>query len=254
MDFLTALRNGVFGNQFGNISRGEAEQLLKALSTGYDIGGTTQTGAGAFRAESLDDTLASLTEIEEEIVFSKMLTTRRATSTVTEYAQRTALAANHGGWLQEGELPEERDGSYVRKAAFIKYLGTVKSATMASQLVRGVVNSMEESIYEGTMWVARKWEQTLFKGNSKLGLSSAEFEEIDGLETYIARDAHATSGEHVVNLWGDPLEEGNLRNAAQVTRKYHGFSNTLLAPSQVVDDFDRSYRGNSQLQILEAGS
>lgn len=233
---------GLFdSNGFGHLSSNDFDELRKAVSTGYDIGGTSQTGGGAMRIESLDSTLSVLTERERQIVFLKRCPRAPATSTALEYAQRTALATEHGGWYAEGELPDERDDSYARKAAFIKYAGTVKNVTLPAQLTQHVVDQVQEATEAGTMWVSRLLERFMFKGDSKLGLSSTEGYEIDGIERYIERDAHATTGKHVVNLWGRALEEADLQDAGQTIIDYHGIATDIFLPTQVLQDYALSY-------------
>ena len=127
----------LFGHAgLGQISSGEFEELRKALSTGYDVGGTTQTGGGAFRLESLDAQLGVLTERAHEIVLLNDLPRGKATSTAIEYARRTALAPENGGFISEGELPVEADDTYDRAVAFVKYAGTLKNVTMQAQMVQ----------------------------------------------------------------------------------------------------------------------
>jgi hypothetical protein len=225
----------------GQMTQGDYETLRKALTTGYDIGGTSQVGGGAMRLESLDNTLAILTEREHQLTFQKKLARKPATSTAVEFSQRTALAAENGGWLQEGELPEERDDTYARRAAFVKYLGTVKNVTMPAQLAEHVVDNVQEATAAGSMWVARNLERSLFMGDNLLGLSSAEYVEICGLERYIERDAHATSGVHVQNLWGRALEEQDLRDAGQTVVDYHGFATDVFMPTRILEDYALSY-------------
>lgn len=228
-------------NGFGHLTQNDFETLRKALATGTNIGGTTQTGAGAMRVESLDQTLAVLTERERQIVFLKKCPRLPATSTAIEFAQRTALAAENGGWYAEGELPDERDDTYARKAAFIKYCGTVKNVTMAAQIAGHIVDQMQEATEAGTMWVSRLLERYMFKGDSKLGVAGAEGFEIDGLETYISRDAHAVTGAHISNLWGRPLEEQDLRDGGQTIINYHGLATDVFLPTVVLEDYALSY-------------
>lgn len=225
----------------GALTQNDYETLRKAISTGYDVGGTSQTGGGAMRIESLDNTLAVLTEREHQIQFLKKVTRVPTTSTAIEFAQVTAMAAEQGGFYLEGELPEERDDTYARKVALVKYAGTVKNVTLPAQLTRHIVDQVQEATERGTMWLQKLLERFCFKGDAKLGLASTEGAEIDGLETYISRDAHATTGVHIQNVWGRPLEEIDWRDANQTIIRYHGLATDIFVPHPVLEDYALAY-------------
>lgn len=224
----------------GMFGPAEYETLRKALADGHDVGGTSQTGAGAFKIEDLDNTIAVLTEQERHIVYLKDLAHMPATGTTVEFGRRTALAAEHGPFISEGELPTEGNDVYDRATALVKYLGTVRSVTMQAQMTRHVVSPMQEAVEAGSMFVMRALERYLFKGNSKLGLAGAEFDEFDGLETVI-ETAHASTGVHVSNLWGRALEEEDLRDAGQTIIDYHGNATDIYIPFTAAEDLAKSF-------------
>ncbi len=228
------------GSGFGAMGPNDVENLQKALSTGWDVGGTSQTGGGAFRLESLDPMLSVLTTREHEFVFIKEIGKGQATSTAYEYAQNTALAPEHGGFLAEGELPQEADDTYARNVALIKYLGTLGQVTMQSQMVKNVIDPVQEVTSRKMIWLMKLLERYSFKGDSKLGLAGAEGYEFDGLEKTIAT-AHASTGEHIINLWRRALEEEDLRDANQTIVKYHGFGTHVFLPQLIGEDYAKGY-------------
>jgi hypothetical protein len=236
--------SGVHG--FGALSADEFEALRKAVSSGYDVGGASQTGGGAWRLEFLENTMAVLTHKMQHISFWKDLPKPTAKSTAIEYARRATNGAESGGWHVEGQLPESHDATYDRKVALVKYLGDTREITMPFLLADALVNQRQETTEAGTMWLLRTLEKSLFKGNAKLGVASAESVEIDGLETYISRDA---SSSNRINLWGEPLEEGNIRNGGQVIVGAYGQATHVYMPSEICDDFSASYT-RSQLIAL----
>ncbi len=213
-------------------------EMRKALDSGYDVGGATQTGGAAWRLEFLENTLAILSERMRHIVFYNDVPKADATSTAIEYARRLNVGQAQGGWYGSGELPLPHDSTYDRQVGLIKFLGDVREIKMPFLRVRTLTDQRSEVTNAGTQWLLSQLERTLFKGNAKLGVGGAEFEEIDGLETFVDRDA---SADNVINLWGQPLEEGNIRNAGQVVIDARGIGSHLYAPSDVLEDYSAAY-------------
>jgi len=237
MNFGDSLAAGHRG--FGAMSGDEFEMLRKAIDSGYDVGGASQAGGAAWRLEFLENTLAILTQQNRHIVFYNDVPKVAATSTAIEYARRTSLGSDMmGGWYSSGELPLSHDSDYDRQVGLIKFLGDVREIKMPFLLVRTLVDQRNEVTQSGTLWLLSNLERTLFKGNAKLGVAGAEFEEIDGLETYVERDAPA---DNVINLHGQPLEEGHIRNAGQVVVSNYGVGSHIYAPTEVLEDYSASY-------------
>jgi len=235
---------------FGAMTGSEFEMLRKAIDSGYDVGGATQTGGAAWRLEFLENTLAVLSERMKHIVFYNDVPKPDATSTAIEYARRTSVGTKAGGWYASGELPLSHDADYDRKVALVKFLGDVREIKMPFLLVNTLTDQRAETTATGTQWVLSTLEKTLFMGNAKLGLNSAEFEEIDGMETYVERDA---SADNTINLWGQPLEEGNIRNAGQVIIDARGMASHLYAPSDVLEDYSSAYLKQQWVPMPVAG-
>ena len=163
-------QNGGFA---GQASAEELAQLNKALEAG-DITGrettdlTTASGS-PLKVESLEKTLKHITFRESDIRLWKDLPKKPAYNTVEEYNQQTSYGANRGGWNREGELPEEEDSVFVRRAQLVKYLGVTKSVTHQMTLVNTAIGSvMERTIKDGTMWILRTLNQGLYFGDEKL--------------------------------------------------------------------------------------
>jgi len=235
---------------FGAMSGDEFEMLRKAIDSGYDVGGDTQTGGGAWRLEFLENTLAILTQQMRHISFWNDIPKVPATSTAIEYARRSALGLEQGGWYASGELPLSHDSDYDRKVALVKFLGDVREIKMPFLLTRTLVDQRAEVTQAGTLWLLSILERSLFRGNAKLGVGGAEFEEIDGLETFISRDAPA---DNIINLGGSPLEEGHIRNAGQVVIANYGVGTHIYAPSEILEDYSASYLKQQYIPTPVAG-
>ena len=161
------------GFHAGNGSMENVDQLNKALAaeqiTGRDTANLTTASGAPLKVESLEKTLKHLTFRESDIRLWKDLPKKAAYNTVEEYNQQTSYGANRGGWNREGELPEEEDSIFVRRAQLVKYLGVTKSVTHQMTLVNTMVGSiMERTIKDGTMWILRTLNQGLYFGNEKL--------------------------------------------------------------------------------------
>jgi len=123
-----------YGAGGGSSSAAEASGLMKALETGYSIG-PNQTGGAALRVESLEASMKVTTYSASHIKFWKKIPKSPAYSTVEEYNQQTNYGGQATPWVQEGELPQASDSSYVRRTQLVKFLGTVREVTHQASLV-----------------------------------------------------------------------------------------------------------------------
>ena len=120
----------------GNFSQQDVEMLLKAMEAGQITGRETTdstTASGApLKVESLENTLKVLTNTKKHTPLFFRIGKKPATNTVEEFNQLVSYGGLEGGSLMEGELPENSDSVYVRKAAIIKYYGVVGGVTTGS--------------------------------------------------------------------------------------------------------------------------
>lgn len=243
LEWLTrALQSGA---GFGTLTPDRSAELMKALQTGYDVGGTTQTGGAAIRIESLEQYLAILTETEKQIVFlnHKKLATPTILTTAHEYARRTGLGDSDSQFLLEGEMPEEEEETIDRQVALCKFQGIIGAYTIVSDLVKNIVTPEVEVTNARTMSMRKVKERMMFMGNAKLGLNGVEGTEPDGLETYVTRDGTA---DHTINCWGSTVNQQHLKNANAVIRDYNGFATDIIMPNDVWDDYADEYLPNFQ--------
>lgn len=239
---------------FGGSSAEELNQLNKALEAGSITGRDTadlSTASGApLKVESLDKTLKHLTFRESEIVLWKNIPKKSAYNTVEEYNQLQDYGTNRGGFYNEGELPNEEDSIYVRRAQLVKFMGVVKSVTHPMTLVNNMVgNIVEKEIKNGTMWILRKLNQSLYFGDEALVP-----QEFNGFlaqhqknDAYLNLDQYWNSGV-VVDLRGAPLTEEAIESAANGIVENFGLGNQLYAPPKVMSDFVKNFYGNKFIQ------
>ena len=242
------------GMHAGVGSMENVDQLNKALAaediTGRDTTNLTTASGAPLKVESLEKTLKHLTFRESDIRLWKDLPKKAAYNTVEEYNQQTSYGANRGGWNREGELPEEEDSIFVRRAQLVKYLGVTKSVTHQMTLVNTMVGSiMERTIKDGTMWILRTLNQGLYFGNEKLVPEQfngflAQQQQSDAWASY---DDYMNS-EHVVDLRGKSLTEDAIESGANSIVENYGLATQLYAAPAVLSNFVKNFYGNKFIQ------
>lgn len=238
------------GNGYGSASRESLDALNKALQAG-DITGretTDQTDASGapLKVESLEKTLKHLTFRESDIKLWKDLPKKPAYNTVEEYNQQTSYGQDRGGFNAEGELPEEEDSIYVRRAQLVKYLGVTKSVTHQMTLVNSVIgNIMQKTIKDGTLWILRKLNQSLYFGNEKLvGLEFNGFlAQQEQSDAWANRNEYMNS-EHVIDMRGRALSEDAIESAANTVVENYGLATQIYTAPSVLSGFVKQFYGN----------
>lgn len=234
----------------GSHSSENLDQLNKALAaediTGRQTTDLTTASGAPLKVESLEKTLKHITFRESDIRLWKDLPKKAAYNTVEEYNQQTSYGANRGGWNREGELPEEEDSIFVRRAQLVKYLGVTKSVTHQMTLVNTMIGSvMERTIKDGTLWILRTLNQGLYFGNEKMVP-----EQFNGfLAQQMQSDAWASyadymNSEMVVDLRGSALTEEAIEQGANSIVENYGLGTQIYGPPAVLSNFVKNFYGN----------
>ena len=242
------------GFHSGTQSMENVDALNKALSaeniTGRDTANLSTASGAPLKVESLEKTLKHLTFRESDIRLWKDLPKKPAYNTVEEYNQQTSYGQNRGGWNREGELPEEEDSIYVRRAQLVKYLGVTKSVTHQMSLVNTMVGSMmERAIKDGTMWILRTLNQGLYFGNEKIIPEQfngfiAQHQQSDAWSSY---DSYMSS-EHIIDCRGGQLSETAIENGANSIVENYGLATQLYGAPSVLSNFVKNFYGNKFIQ------
>lgn len=238
------------GFHFGAGSSENVDALNKALAaeqiTGRDTADLTTASGAPLKVESLEKTLKHITFRENDIRLWKDLPKKAAYNTVEEYNQQTSYGANRGGWNREGELPEEEDSIFVRRAQLVKYLGVTKSVTHQMTLVNTMIGSvMERTIKDGTLWILRTLNQGLYFGNEKhipeqFNGFLAQQQQSDAWASY----ANYMDSEMVVDLRGSALTEDAIETAANSIVENYGLGTQIYGPPAVLSSFVKNFYGN----------
>lgn len=228
----------------------ELNQLQKALEagqiTGRDTNGMTNASGAPLKVESLDKTLKHLTFNESDIVLWKQVPKKSAFNTVEEYNQLVSYGAQRGGFYNEGELPNEEDSTYVRRAQLVKFMGVVKSVTHPMTLVNTMIGDVvQREIKNGTMWILRQLNSSLYFGDESLVP-----QEFNGYLAQHYRNSGFNSmddyfnSEVVIDCRGGVLKEEHIEDSANGIIQNFGLGNQLFAPPKVLSEFVKEFYGN----------
>lgn len=239
---------------FGTSSAESVDQLNKALSagdiTGRETANATDASGAPLKVESLEKQLKHLTFRESDIRLWKDIPKKAAFNTVEEYNQMVSYGNDRGGFNNEGELPEEEDSLYVRRAQLVKYLGVTKSVTHQMTLVNTAIGSVvERAIKDGTMWILRTLNRSLYTGNADI--IPQEFNGI--LAQQMQSDAWSSysnymSSENIIDLRGNALTEEAIETGANTIVENFGLGNQIYAAPSVLSNFVKNFYGNKFIQ------
>ena len=238
----------------GGGSMEDLNQLQKALEagdvTGRDTTNSTTDSGAPLKVESLDKTLKHLTFEKKDIVFWTNIPKKAAYNTVEEYNQLSSYGADRGGFNNEGELPQEEDSTYVRRAQLVKFLGVTKSVTHPMQLVNTMVgNIVQREVENGTLWILRKLNKALFFGDETLipqefnGFLAQQMRS----DAWTSLDDYFNSS-NVVDCRGSVLKETHIESSANSIIENFGLGDQLYAPPAVLSNFVKNFYGNKFIQ------
>lgn len=257
---LNDYQNGFLGGQ----QEGTLE-LLKAMQAGQVTGRDTTDQSltqEPLKVESLETTLKLLDFRLKDIRLLNSLPKLTAYNTVEEFLQLDSYGADRGGFYNEGELSDVEDSTYIRRSELIKYIQVTGEVTMQAQMVRSYVDAMRQETENKVMWVKRRANAALTKGNASI--IPQEFNSIykqhasigsgDGF-LYGDIDEYYTSPV-VVDLRGDSLKQEDVENAAVTVDDNYGNVSDLFAPPSVISALSQDYfeRQRIMLNAAQAGS
>lgn len=233
MSFQNMLQNGHSG--FGNSDQQTVDLLNKALEAGHEVNPLNLEGGGAFRVESLENSLKVLSYGDQHIKFWKKIPKQTAYSTVEQYGQLIDYGRQQGAFVGEGVLPDSNDSTYARKAAFVKFLGTTREVTHPMTLVNSAFgNVVARQNQDGILWMLKQVEHALFWGDSKLAPGGNEGMEWDGLYKMI-------DPVNTIDLKGTYLEEKHINWGAQMIIQNYGTPTDLYLPFEVMAQFSQEF-------------
>lgn len=238
---LGQFQNGSIGSGFGAGSEADIQNLSKALEAGYQQG-AGKTGGSALRVESLEASLKVLTYTSSHVKFWKKMPKSPAYSTVEEYNQLTDYGGDASPFVQEGELPQATDSSYIRRTQLVKFLGTTREVTHQATLVHpahGDLIAIENQ--NGILWLLQQVERHLFAGDSSLAFDG-ESEQWDGLDALI-------DSSMVIDLEGGTLQEADIEEAANMIIENYGFPTDMFLGTRTMSDLVKTFYPRERIQM-----
>lgn len=238
---LRSFQDGNIGSGFGAESSANVAELNKALEAGYQVG-AGKTGGSALRVESLDASLKVLTYSSSHVKLWKKMPKSPAYSTVEEYNQLTDYGGSASPFVQEGELPQATDSSYIRRMQLIKFLGTTREITHQATLshpAHGDLIALENQA--GIMWLLQQVERHMFVGDSSLAFDG-ESEQWDGLDALI-------DASNVIDLEGQTLQEADIEEAANMIIENYGFPTDMFLGTRTMSDLVKTFYPRERIQM-----
>ena len=247
-----AMNGGNYGGH-GVSGQEELNQLQKALEagniTGRETTNSTSASGSPLKVESLDSTLKLLTFKKSDIVVWQKVPKLKAYNTVEEFNQQESYGADRGGFILEGELPQEEDSVYVRRAQLVKFLGVVKSVSHVLTTVNTMVgNVINKEAQNGSLWILRKLNRSLVYGNS-----TVIPQEFNGFYHQHARHDGATyadgnlanyiNSDVVIDMRGKRLTESAIEDAAETITTNFGIPTDLFATPKVISNYTKQEYG-----------
>lgn len=224
------------GSQFGEIS----SDLHKALLVGDSVNNPgTAAGEGfPLRVESLEKTLKNVTYSSDKAILWKNIFKSPAFNTVEEFNRIKDYGDDVGGFISENDTPEVNDSTYERAFEKIKFMGTTRELSFASSLVRPAHGNVEaQEVVNGTNWLLRVIERSLFFGNDTFIPV-----QLNGLEKQISENAPNTDL-NVIDMRGLPLTEDIVNDAALIirTEPNYGTATDMYMSDGVYSDLAKQF-------------
>ena len=218
----------------GEMAMGDLAALRKALEAGYGTDVAGLTGGAALRIQSLDTTLQATLADNNHFRLFNAISKTDASATVDEWTEATDQGGYPGG-SANGELDaiSQAQGTYARRAAFVKYLMTRCEVSFVQTLQNAIVQAEAIENQMGTLRLLRDVEHLCFEGDSTV--VSSEF---DGLYAQING---LGSSDHILDAEGQSLASIDLVNTAAATIAGVGNFGTptdLFMSPLVQSDFD----------------
>lgn len=238
------------GEAFGGVSSSaDIMALNKALSAGSAIDNPGAAAGEGFplRVESLDKTLFNTTYKATDIKFWKAIFKDAAYNTVEEFNRLEQYGSGDSIWIAEGDLPTEDDSTYSRQYTQIKFMGTTRRVTHVMSLLKAAHgDAVARETVNGTLFLLRQLEQTMFRGNSDH--MSIQFDGIEALLVKAFDDTLSDDGcelgyedDLVIDLRGAPLQEDHISDLVEriVAEPNYGQPTDLWLPTGPVKDLSK---------------
>lgn len=204
------------GAKTGSLPGEAVDELRKALEAGYGTDVAALTGAGALRVQSLESTMLATIQENEHFRLFNALQKTNATATVDEWTEQDKVGGFLGGSTNsETGTIRNAQGSYKRRAAFVKFLMTRREVSFVATLGNNIVEAESAEYQAGALQLLTDAEYLSFEGDSDVVPT-----EFDGVFKQLVDNA----SDNVIDAEGNALDGISLpAKAAALIAKYGNF-------------------------------
>lgn len=215
---LNALASGA---ATGEMAAGDVAALQKALTAGYGTDVAGLTGGGALRIQSLDKTMKSTIQENEDFRLFNRLAKPKATATVDEWTEQNGIGGFLGGSTNaETGIIADASGNYNRRVGLVKFLMTRRQVSFVSTLQNNIADIEAVEYSNGALQLCTDAEHFMFEGDSTVVPT-----EFDGILAQMQAGVSTgqVDGNHIIDAQGKSLSGIQLLNTAAATIR--GFGN-----------------------------
>ena len=236
---LPELQNGATGTT-GSMDMSQVSELQKALTMGNSITDVSQlSGGSALRIQSLDRTMMSTIQENDDFALFNALVKSNAGATVDEWTEQSGVGGFLGGSTnsETGNIAAAT-GQYNRRVGSVKYLMTRREVSFVATLGNNLVEAEAVEQQNGALQLLTDAEYLSFEGDSTVVPT-----EFDGIYAQMAAGVAAgqMSSDHIIDLDGGYLSDITaISNAAKIIRGYGNFGRAthIFLPNAVQTDLD----------------
>lgn len=222
----------------GEMGLDQVAELQKALTMGNTQTDVAQlAGGGALRIQSLDRTMMSTIQENEDFALFNELVKSNATATVDEWTEQSGIGGFLGGSTntEVGQIAAAT-GVYNRRVGSVKYLMTRREVSFVATLGNNIVEAEAVEAQNGALQLLTDAEYLCFNGDD--AIVPTEFPGIYAqLQAGIA--AGQVSPDHIIDLGGAAMKDINaISGASKMIHSYGNFgraTHLFLSPACQTD-------------------
>lgn len=223
----------------GDMSFQDVSELRKALEAGYGTDVSQLVGGGALRIQSLDKTMMSTIQENENFRLFNQLAKSNATATVDEWTEQSSVGGFLGGSsnTETGTIAAAQ-GSYARRVGMVKYLMTRREVSFVQTLQNTLADSEAVEQSNGALQLLTDAEFFSFEGDD--AVVPTEFAGIYAQMAQGVADGVVNPG-NIIDAQGAALDKIDLINQAAATISGYGNFGTpthIFMSQLMQSDFD----------------
>lgn len=223
----------------GDMSFQDVSELRKALEAGYGTDVSQLVGGGALRIQSLDKTMMSTIQENENFRLFNQLAKSNATATVDEWTEQSSVGGFLGGSsnTETGTIAAAQ-GSYARRVGMVKYLMTRREVSFVQTLQNTLADSEAVEQSNGALQLLTDAEFLSFEGDD--AVVPTEFAGIYAQMAQGVADG-VVNPDNIIDAGGAALDKIDLINQAAATISGYGNFGTpthIFMSQLMQSDFD----------------